>query len=181
MSIFMYVKSMMRRAGTDDMNDKPRVLFLCAHNSARSQMAEALLRHHAGERLDAASAGLRPTAVHPLARTVLSEIGVDHSGLHAKPIREFFGGTSIQYAIIVCEPSEAECPRLFPFATRTLYWPLDDPTTADGDLGLAQFRRVRDEIDARLRAWLQGMRTHRRVAAVPRAIPARGLSDDRSP
>jgi arsenate reductase len=163
------------------MNDKPRVLFLCTHNSARSQMAEALLRHHAGDRLDAASAGLRPTAVHLLTRTVLSEIGVDHSGLRAKSIREFLGGSSIQYAIIVCERSEADCPRLFPFATRTLYWPLDDPTAAEGHLGLAQFRRVRDEIDTRLRAWLEGVPTHRRVAAAHHATPARELSDVGSP
>ena len=131
--------------------------------------------------MDAASAGLRPTAVHPLARTVLSEMGVDHSGLRAKSIREFLGGRSIQYAIIVCEPGEADCPRLFPFATRTLYWPLDDPTTAEGDLGLAQFRRARDEIDTRVRAWLQGIRTHRRVAAAHHATSARESSDIRSP
>jgi arsenate reductase len=155
------------------MSDKPRILFLCTHNSARSQIAEALLRHHAGERLEAVSAGLRPTAVHPLTRTVLNEIGIDDSKLHAKPIREFLGGTSIQYAIIVCEPSEAECPHLFPFATRTLYWPFDDPTTAEGDLGLAKFRRVRDEIDTRIRGWLQGIRASRSVAPVPQG---RGLS-----
>jgi arsenate reductase len=155
---------------------KPRVLFLCTHNSARSQMAEALLRHRAGDGFEAVSAGLRPTKVHPLARTVLAEIGVDDSGLHAKPVREFLGGPSIQYAILVCQPSEPDRPRLFPFATRTLHWPFDDPTTAEDDFALASFRRVRDEIDARIQIWLREMRTPRGVAAAPQWAAGRDSS-----
>jgi arsenate reductase len=155
---------------------KPRVLFLCTHNSARSQIAEALLRHRAGDRFEAVSAGLRPTEVHPLARTVLAEIGVDDSRLHAKPIREFLGGTSVRHAIIVCEPSEPQCPRLFPFATRTLHWPFDDPTTAEGGLALARFRRVRDDIDIRIQGWLREMRAPRGVAATPQWSGGRASS-----
>jgi arsenate reductase len=144
-----------KEGGRRAMSDKVRVLFLCAHNAARSQMAEALLRHHAGELFEVASAGFRPTEVHPLTRKVLSEVGVDASALRAKPVRDFFGRTSVQYAVIVCELDEVDCPRHFPFAIRTLYWAFDDPATAQGDRGIARFRRVRDEIDTRIRAWLE--------------------------
>ena len=76
------------------MKEKPRVLFLCTHNAARSQMAEALLREYAGDRFDAYSAGLEPTAVHPLTRQVLVEAGVDVDGLRAKGVNEFLGWRS---------------------------------------------------------------------------------------
>jgi arsenate reductase len=140
------------------MGDKISVLFLCGHNAARSQMAEALLRHHAGGHFEVASAGLRPTEVHPLTRRVLAEVGVDPSALRAKPVREFFRRRSFQYSIIVCEPDEVDCPHTFPFAIRTLAWVFDDPTTAQGDVALAKFRRVRDEIDARIQTWLGELR-----------------------
>jgi arsenate reductase len=136
------------------MGDKISVLFLCGHNAARSQMAEALLRHHGGRHFEVASAGFRPTEVHPLTRRVLAEVGVDASVLRAKPVREFFRRRSFQYSIIVCEPDEVDCPHAFPFAIRRLSWVFDDPTTAQADLALAKFRRVRDEIDARIQAWL---------------------------
>jgi arsenate reductase len=152
LSIYIHARC---KGGLKTMSDKVRVLFLCAHNAARSQLAEALLRHHAGELFEVASAGFRPTEVHPLTRKVLTEVGVDASALRAKPVREFFGRTSVQYAIIVCEPDEVDCPHHFPFAIRTLYWAFDDPTTAQGDLGVARFRRVRDEIDAHIRTWLE--------------------------
>jgi len=139
------------------MKEKPRVLFLCTHNAARSQIAEALLRKHAGHRFEVASAGLEPTEVHPLTRQVLEEIGVDHGPLRAKGTREFLGRASIRYAIIVCQRVETQCPQVFPFAVRTLYWNFDDPAEPQGsaELQLAKFRRVRDEIDARLKAWLR--------------------------
>jgi hypothetical protein len=79
---------------------KPRVLFVCTHNAARSQMAEALLRHYAGERFEVLSAGARPTQVHPLTRQVLTDIGLDPSGLCAKDLDDFFAKVSIAYAII---------------------------------------------------------------------------------
>jgi arsenate reductase len=139
------------------MKEKPRVLFLCTHNAARSQIAEALLRKYAGNRFEVVSAGLEPTDVHPLTRHVLEEIGVDHSPLRAKGTREFLGRTSIRYAIIVCQRVEAQCPQVFPFAVQTLHWHFDDPTDQQGsaELQLAKFRRVRDEIDARIKAWLR--------------------------
>ena len=139
------------------MTEKPRVLFLCTHNAARSQIAEALLRKYAGDRFEAMSAGLEPTDVHPLTRQVLEEIGVDHGPLRAKGAREFLGRTSVRYAIIVCQRIEAGCLQVFPFAVHTLHWNFDDPTEPQGsaELQLAKFRRVRDEIDARLEAWLR--------------------------
>jgi arsenate reductase len=139
------------------MTEKPRVLFLCTHNAARSQIAEALLRKYAGHRFEAMSAGLEPTDVHPLTRQVLEEIGVDHGPLRAKGTREFLGRTSVRYAIIVCQRVEAGCPQVFPFAVRTLHWNFDDPAEPQGsaELQLGKFRRVRDEINARIKAWLR--------------------------
>lgn len=139
------------------MTQKPCVLFVCTHNAARSQMAEALLRQKAGHRFDVASAGLEPTEVHALTREVLEEVGLDTSALHAKGTREFLGRRSVRYAIIVCARDEAKCPRVFPFARQTLAWPFDDPATPQGspELQLAKFRRVRDEIAARIGQWLR--------------------------
>jgi arsenate reductase (thioredoxin) len=136
---------------------KPRVLFVCTHNAARSQMAEALLRHYAGDRFEVLSAGATPTTVHPLTRQVLTDIGLDPSGLYAKNLDDFFAKVSIAYAIIVCDQAEELCPRLYPFALQTLHWPFEDPTQAEGSTTerLRAFRTVRDQIDHRLRAWLE--------------------------
>ncbi len=88
------------------MNRKPGVLFLCTHNAARSQIAEALLRHLTGDRFGVYSAGLEPTAVHPLTLQVLAEAGVDVFRLRAKGINEFLGKASVTYAIVVCTEQE---------------------------------------------------------------------------
>ena len=136
--------------------DKPRVLFLCTHNAARSQMAEAFLRRDGGHRFEACSAGLEPTDVHPLTRQVLAEGGVDASGLHAKGINEFLGKVSVRHAIVVCERAHARCPRLYPFASPVLFWPFEDPAEVAGsaDNRLAAFRRVRDQIADRIRRFV---------------------------
>ena len=133
-----------------------RVLFLCTQNAARSQMAEALLRHVAGSRFEVVSAGLEPTSVHAFTRRVLEEKGMDTRGLHAKSLGEFLGKAHIRYAIIVCEYTEEQCPRLYPFALQTLYWPFDDPLQAQGSCAqrLETFRAVRDKIADRLCEWL---------------------------
>jgi arsenate reductase (thioredoxin) len=138
------------------MSDTPRVLFLCTHNAARSQMAEALLRHHGGQRFDACSAGLEPTEVHPLTRQVLREVGIDASSAVAKGMQACLGKAAVRYAIIVCERANQSCPRVFPFATQTLFWPFDDPAEVEGSPAerLAAFRRVRDAIAARVRRFL---------------------------
>lgn len=139
------------------MTASRRVLFLCTHNAARSQMAEALLRHHAAGRFEAYSAGLEPTAVHPLTRQVLVETGIDASVLRAKGLQEFLGRVAVEYAIVVCERMEDVCPRVYPFALRTLHWPFEDPVRAveAPAINLARFRRVRDQIDEHIRTWLR--------------------------
>ena len=134
------------------------VLFLCTGNSARSQMAEALLRHHAGDRFEACSAGLHPRDIHPMALRVLSDVGVGTDGLCPKGVNEFLGRTPVNVAITVCEKAQQSCPRVFPFAGDHLYWPFEDPAAFEGDEKekLQKFREVRDQIDDRIRQWLRG-------------------------
>ena len=137
---------------------KPRVLFLCTGNSCRSQMAEALLRHHAGERFDACSAGTEPRqAVHPFTLQVLEEAGIDTAGLHPKSTREFLGRVRVSYAIIVCDKAQKTCPRLFPFSLKNFHWPFDVPAAATGTEAeiLRAFRKTRDEIDDRIQQFLK--------------------------
>jgi arsenate reductase len=137
------------------MTEKLRVLFLCTHNAARSQIAEALLRHLAGDRFEVFSSGLEPTEIHPLTRRVLEEHNVPASGLRAKSVREFMGKVKIDYAIGVCDPAEMNCPRLFPFALNVSQWPFEDPVAAPAGSQLEVFRRVRDGIETRLKQWRQ--------------------------
>ena len=139
------------------MEGKPRVLFLCTGNSARSQMAEALLRKYAGDRFDACSAGMEPKGIHPLTERVLREMGIDTSPLHSKDLRTFLGKVSIQHAIVVCEKAQQTCPRFYPFALNNLYWPFDDPAAFEGSHAaqLEKFREVRDQIDQRIQTWLR--------------------------
>ena len=136
--------------------DLQRVLFLCAHNAARSQMAEALLRHHAGDRFEALSAGLEPTEIHPLTLQVLEEDGIDTKELRAEGLDRYMAKVTVQYAIVVCEKTQTQCPRLYPFAQQVLYWPFEDPAAFTGSPAeqLEKFRDVRDQVDQRVRSWL---------------------------
>ena len=136
---------------------RPRVLFLCTGNACRSQMAESLLRHHWGREVEALSAGVAPTEVHPLTLRVLAERGIDTAGLAAKGIEQFLGRVSIQHAVVVCENAQQHCPRIYPFCLRAHYWPFDDPAAAEGseEQKLAKFREVRDQIDTRIRQWIR--------------------------
>jgi arsenate reductase len=137
--------------------DKPCVLFLCTHNAARSQMAEALLRKLAGDRYCACSAGLEPTEVHPLTLRVLDEAGVDTTGLRSKSITQVLGKAPVRTAIVVCAQAANEaCPRLYPFTREVLQWPFGDPSRVEGseEMQFAAFRRTRDAIESRLRDWL---------------------------
>lgn len=148
--------------------EKPRVLFLCADNSARSQMAEALLRHRAGGRFEACSAGLAPRPVHPLVERVLREVGVDTAeSLEAKRLASFLGTRSIRYAVIVGEHGEPDCPKIFPFAARTVRWAIADPLAGEdaSDECESRLRRTRDEIDAHLQTWLAEVATPAAVAS----------------
>ena len=137
--------------------DKPCVLFLCTHNSARSQLAEALLRHRAGDRYHACSAGVQPGRVHPLTIRVLEEVGIDATNLKSKGLDAVLGKANVQTAIVVCAQAAESCPRLYPFAREILQWPFDDPSRVQGaeELRLAAFRRTREEIDAKIRDWLR--------------------------
>ena len=134
-----------------DTNAKPkRVLILCTGNSARSQMAEGLLRHDGGARFEVESAGVRPTGVRPEAVAAMRDVGIDITNQRSKSVDEF-AGQSFDYVITVCDNAREQCP-VFPAGTRRIHWSFDDPAAADGDEAarLAVFRRVRDEIRARL-------------------------------
>ena len=133
---------------------KARVLFLCTHNSARSQMAEGFLRAMAGDRFEIASAGTEATRVHPLAIGAMEEVGISLTGHTSKTLDRFLG-QPWDYVITVCDSANERCPA-FPARTTRIHWSFDDPSRATGteEERLATFRRVRDEILARLRGWL---------------------------
>ena len=136
------------------MSNKKRVLILCTGNSARSQMAEGLLRHLANNRFEVASAGVAPTQVRPEAIAVMSEMGVDISHHHSKSVDEFTG-QEFDYVITVCDNANEQCP-IFPGNTKRVHWSFDDPAAAEGDepARLAVFRRIREEILHRLRLFV---------------------------
>ena len=131
-----------------------RVLFLCVHNSARSQMAEGMLRAWGGDRFEVESAGSVATEVRPLAIQAMREIGIDIAG-HTSKTSDTFAGQAFDYAITVCDDAREACP-YFPGATHQLHWSFDDPAAATGtdEERLAVFRRVRDEIGSRIRSEL---------------------------
>jgi len=122
---------------------KRRVLFLCVHNAARSQLAEAILRHLGGPDWEAVSAGTRPTAVHPLVRPVLAEAGIDASGLHSKGLDKVCG--PFDYVVTLCSEAEEECPHP-PGRGVRLHWPLPDPAAAPPQERWEAFRRTRDTL-----------------------------------
>ena len=135
---------------------KTRVLFLCTGNSARSQMAEALLRHYAGDRFEAYSAGLEPKGVHPLTVRVMEEAGIPLTGQSSKDVSEYMGKLHFGYLITVCANVEEKCPTTFPGVSQRMHWAFDDPAALEGtdEDKLAKFREVRDQIDRRIREWL---------------------------
>ncbi|MCA1615790.1 MAG: arsenate reductase ArsC [Acidobacteria bacterium] len=135
-----------------------RVLILCTGNSARSQMAEGLLRRDGGAAFEVYSAGVRPTGVRPEAVEAMREIGIDISGQRSKPVEEF-AGQPFDCVITVCDNAKEQCP-VYPAATRRVHWSFDDPAEAAGDFParLSVFARVRDEIRARLRGFISAER-----------------------
>jgi len=138
------------------VDTRKNIFILCTRNSARSQMAEGILRKHVGDRFHIYSAGLNPDRIHPLVGLVMQEIGIDISGQRSKGVQEYLGKITAHYLIVVCENAERNCPKLFPGLGERLYWPFDDPAAVEGteDEQREAFRRVRDEIAARLREWL---------------------------
>jgi arsenate reductase (thioredoxin) len=133
-------------AAAEAGDDRTRVLFLCTHNSARSQMAEGLLRHLAGDRFEAMSAGTEATRVRPLAIRAMEEIGVDISGQESKTLDRYLG-EPFDHVITVCDDANEACP-FFPGAASRLHWSFEDPSRAVGseEERLAGFRSVRDRI-----------------------------------
>ena len=131
-----------------------RILFVCTHNSARSQMAEALLRHHGGDRFSSFSAGTEATAVRPEAVAVMGELGIDISAQRSKTLERYLG-EPFACVITVCDRARESCP-IFPGASRTDHWGFDDPSEATGseEERLAVFRRIRDEIDVAVRGFV---------------------------
>jgi arsenate reductase len=134
----------------DRRSGKQRVLFLCTHNSARSQMAEGLLRALGGDRFEAMSAGTEATHVRPLAIRAMRELGVDISGQESKTLDRYLR-EPFDYVITVCDDANEACP-FFPGAANRLHWSFEDPSRAKGseEERLAVFRSVRDRIRQRI-------------------------------
>ncbi len=141
-----------------------RVLFVCTGNSARSQIAEALLRHQGGPAFEVASAGTEPKGVNPLTVRVLAEVGIDISEARSKSVTEFLD-EAFDYVITVCDQARETCP-VFPGVHESIHWGFDDPAAAEGDEAarLKVFRRVMNEISVRLKPFQEvALRTHGRA------------------
>jgi arsenate reductase len=135
---------------------KPNVLFICIHNSARSQMAEAWLNHICGEYFAAESAGLEPGTLNPLVVEAMQEVGIDISQKKTQAVFDVFkSGKLFSHVVTVCDETSAEkCP-IFPGVTKRLHWSFPDPSVLAGshDEKLAAVRTIRDEIRAKIEAW----------------------------
>jgi arsenate reductase (thioredoxin) len=140
--------------------EKIRVLFVCIHNSARSQMAEALLNKMAGDKFDAQSAGLEKGNLNPLAIKVMAEAGIDISNNETKDVFDFNkNGHRYNYVVTVCDAANSErCP-IFPSATQTLHWSFEDPSSFTGteEEKLERTRKVRDEIRSELEKFISSV------------------------
>jgi arsenate reductase (thioredoxin) len=139
-----------------DVNaERQRVLFVCTHNSARSQMAEGMLRAWAGDHFDALSAGTEATAVRPEAVAAMAEIGIDISGQRSKTLEPFLG-ESFSWLVTVCDQAREACPTL-PGVARQAHWGIEDPSAAGGpaEERLEAFRRARDVLRERIGSFIQ--------------------------
>ncbi len=136
---------------------KPKVIFLCTGNSARSQMAEGLLRALAGEHFDVFSAGTEPKgSILPEVQEAMREVGIDTGLQWSKSVMEYMGKVNFGYVVTVCADAEENCPVVFLNMGTHAHWPFDDPAKFAGDeeARLISTRRVRDQIEGRLRLWL---------------------------
>lgn len=138
--------------------DKPKVLFVCEHNTARSQMAEAFLRALAGDRFEAYTAGLEPGELNPLAVEVMKEVGINISDNETKSVFDFYKrGEFFSYVITVCDEAAAErCP-IFPGVTQRINWSLEDPADLAGSVEekLKKTRQIQDEIRAKVEEFIR--------------------------
>lgn len=142
---------------------KTKVLFICVHNSARSQMAEAFLNHLAGDVFEAESAGLEPGKLNPLVVEVMNEIGIDISGNQTNGVWDYFRqGRLYQYVIAVCDAATEELCPIFPGITKRLSWPFKDPSSFVGthEEKLIQTRLVRDSIKTEVEIFIK---THQQI------------------
>jgi arsenate reductase len=142
------------------MSKKPSVMFVCSHNSARSQMAEGWLRHLAGDAFEVYSSGVEPGKLRPEAVTVMNEVGIDIAHQQAEGVGVYLGKVDVQYLVIVCSAAEKSCPAAWPGVIGRFFWNLPDPSAAQGDEAhrLAVFRDVRDQIRARIEPFLEQVR-----------------------
>ena len=144
------------------MSEKPKikVLFLCTGNSARSQMAEGLLRTRAGDLFEVYSAGLEPKGMNPYTVRVMDEIGIDVRSQSSKSLREYMGRVHFGYVITVCADADANCPMPLWAQGFKDHWPFDDPAAIEGtdENKLAAFRRTRDLINEHIQTWAAEIR-----------------------
>ena len=140
------------------MTDQPRIMFLCTANSARSQLAEAILRDRAGDQMTACSAGTNPATVHPLAIEVLEEVGINADGLRSMNVDEALADGPVTLTIAVCAAASEKCPVVA--GAKVQAWPFEDPAACQGDEEARReaFRTVRDQIAARIDSWLEAER-----------------------
>ena len=144
------------------MTDQTRILILCTGNSARSQMAEGLLRHDGGDAFAVESAGLEPTFVRPEAIEAMREIGIDISGQHSKSLEQFIG-QPFDYVITVCDNANQNCP-IFSGAKRRIHWSVEDPASVGGteETRLKAFRIARDDLRERLSKFIESAKENTR-------------------
>ncbi|MBN1904768.1 MAG: arsenate reductase ArsC [Deltaproteobacteria bacterium] len=144
--------------GTDDRkNDKARVLFVCIHNSARSQIAEAFLNHLAGDRFEAESAGIEPSELNPLAVDVMREVGIDISNNRSKKVFDLYKqGRLYNYVVPVCDDAAEKCP-IFPGFARVIQWSFQNPETFTGSYQerLIKMRGLREEIKNKIEQFIE--------------------------
>jgi arsenate reductase len=140
------------------MTDQIRVLILCTGNSARSQMAEGLLRHDGGEAFSVESAGLEPSFVRPEAIEAMREIGIDISGQHSKSLDKFIG-QPFEYVVTVCDNANQNCP-IFSGAKHRIHWSVEDPAAVGGteETRLKAFRAARDDLRERLSKFIESVK-----------------------
>jgi arsenate reductase len=135
---------------------KKSVLFICRHNSARSQIAAAFLRKFGGDAFDVESAGLEPGQLNPQAIAVMHEVGIDIRDQKTQSVFDLFQQGKLYHTVItVCQPAADNCP-IFPGVAKRLHWPFDDPSQFTGtwEQRLSETRRVRDQIEIAVKEWL---------------------------
>lgn len=134
---------------------KTKILFLCTGNSARSQIAEAFFRKYAGDYFEIYSAGFNPRGIHPYTKKVMEELGYDLKGQTSKNLSQYLGKIHFGIIITLCAKAEKSCP-IFPGSVTRLFWPFDDPAAVQGseETKLAKFREVRDQIEKKIKGWL---------------------------